>query len=202
MGFGYHLVAYNIEHCAACKSQRKGEDCGRYTNGEVADECAHNLDKSCSGGYEESALWTDSRKQHGTYDNHTLGDVLQCNAARNYQCVGGISRAEADACGNTLGQIVDCNSGDKKQGAVKVCFLVRFDVRACKSVQMGYHLINNVKTIAIGASSSSDGNNALANVFLNWNDEKLVSSSSDSKYEKIGDYKLKDYVERPHEYQK
>lgn len=36
-------------------------------------------------------------------------------------------------------------------------------------------VINNVKTIAIGASSSSDGNNALANVFLNWNDEKLVS---------------------------
>lgn len=36
-------------------------------------------------------------------------------------------------------------------------------------------VINNVKTIAIGASSSSDGNNALANVFFNWNDEKLVS---------------------------
>lgn len=36
-------------------------------------------------------------------------------------------------------------------------------------------VINNVKTIAIGASSSSDGNNTLANVFLNWNDEKLVS---------------------------
>ena len=33
-------------------------------------------------------------------------------------------------------------------------------------------------------------------------DENIVSAGSDSKYEKIGDYKVKDYVERPHEYQK
>ena len=33
-------------------------------------------------------------------------------------------------------------------------------------------------------------------------DENIVSSNSESKYEKIGDYKVKDYVERPHEYKK
>ena len=33
-------------------------------------------------------------------------------------------------------------------------------------------------------------------------DENIVSGNSESKYEKIGDYKVKDYVERPHEYKK
>ena len=33
-------------------------------------------------------------------------------------------------------------------------------------------------------------------------DENIVSGNSESKYEKIGDYKVNDYVERPHEYQK
>ena len=33
-------------------------------------------------------------------------------------------------------------------------------------------------------------------------DENVVFGNSESKYEKIGDYKVKDYVERPHEYQK
>ena len=33
-------------------------------------------------------------------------------------------------------------------------------------------------------------------------DETIVSGNSESKYEKIGDYKVKDYVERPHEYKK
>ena len=32
-------------------------------------------------------------------------------------------------------------------------------------------------------------------------DQEAVSSE-ESKYEKIGDYKVKDYVERPHEYKK
>ena len=34
------------------------------------------------------------------------------------------------------------------------------------------------------------------------NDENVASSGNDAKYEKIGDYKVKDYVERPHEYKK
>ena len=33
-------------------------------------------------------------------------------------------------------------------------------------------------------------------------DENIVSGNSESKYEKIGDYKVKDYVEKPHEYKK
>ena len=33
-------------------------------------------------------------------------------------------------------------------------------------------------------------------------DENIVSGKSESKYEKIGDYKVKDYVKRPHEYKK
>ncbi|MBQ7344371.1 MAG: Fic family protein [Clostridia bacterium] len=33
-------------------------------------------------------------------------------------------------------------------------------------------------------------------------DENVVSGNSKFKYEKIGDYKVKDYVERPHEYKK
>ena len=33
-------------------------------------------------------------------------------------------------------------------------------------------------------------------------DENIASVGSDSKYEKIGDYKVKDYVEKPHEYKK
>ena len=33
-------------------------------------------------------------------------------------------------------------------------------------------------------------------------DENIVSADSDFKYEKIGDYKVKDYVKRPHEYKK
>ena len=31
-------------------------------------------------------------------------------------------------------------------------------------------------------------------------DESITSDGSGSRYEKIGDYKVKDYVERPHEY--
>ena len=34
------------------------------------------------------------------------------------------------------------------------------------------------------------------------NDKSTTYTGSDSKYEKIGDYKVKDYVERPHEYKK
>ena len=30
----------------------------------------------------------------------------------------------------------------------------------------------------------------------------IASSGKDAKYEKIGDYKVNDYVERPHEYKK
>jgi cell filamentation protein len=40
---------------------------------------------------------------------------------------------------------------------------------------------------------------------LHENDEysqEQERSSKESKYEKIGDYKVKDYVERPHEYKK
>ena len=36
-------------------------------------------------------------------------------------------------------------------------------------------VINGVESIALGANSSSDGNNSISNIFLNWNDEKLVS---------------------------
>ena len=32
--------------------------------------------------------------------------------------------------------------------------------------------------------------------------EKKISESKSEKYEKIGDYKVGDYVERPHEYKK
>ena len=34
------------------------------------------------------------------------------------------------------------------------------------------------------------------------NDDKSAPGNIDSKYEKIGDYKVKDYVERPHEYKR
>ena len=34
------------------------------------------------------------------------------------------------------------------------------------------------------------------------NTSEDITSDNSSKYEKIGDYRVKDYVERPHEYKK
>lgn len=36
-------------------------------------------------------------------------------------------------------------------------------------------IIDNLKSVAIGAESASDGSNALASVFFNWNNEKLLT---------------------------
>ena len=74
-------------------------------------------------------------------------DVYLRNSARYGEGVRNVTRAEADACGNSLGEIMygDCHNEKHHSSEPFVSFGVFFSVCSRNLMQVGYELINKVK---------------------------------------------------------
>ena len=115
VGLGDHLVADDVEHGAACKGKGKGQNGRREADGEIAQKGADHLHETGAYSNEKGPLLADAGAQHGRDDDHALGNVLQGDAAGNEHGLRHVIRAEADAGGDALRQVVDGNGGDEQQ---------------------------------------------------------------------------------------
>ena len=146
--FGDHLVADNVEHRAAREGKCKGQDRARDAHSEVAYERTEHLYYSRQRGNKKGPFSAHSRGYHRRDDHHTLGDILQSDTARNSQRVGHVIRAEADARGDTLGEIVYSYRDNEEQHLIDLCSLigVRLLIHSRHLVQVRHELVYKIET--------------------------------------------------------
>ncbi len=119
MGLGDHLVADDVEHRAACKGKREGEDRRGEADRKVADQRSQDLHQSRCHRNEEGPPARNACRDHGRNDDHALGNVLQSNAACHGDRLSDIAASEAHPRRDPLGQIVDADGNDEQKHLVE-----------------------------------------------------------------------------------
>ena len=132
VGLGDHFIADDVEHGATRECQSKRKDRGCNADRKITEEGSQDLDQARKSGKQEGSAGLDPCGKHRTDDDHALGDVLKRNAARDDQCLRGISRSKANACGNSLGEIVDRDRRNKQKNAAQIGIVMLFDIHTCK----------------------------------------------------------------------
>ncbi len=157
MGFGDHLVADDVEHGAAGKSQGKGQNRRGHGHRSIAQDGAHHFDEARAQGQQECPLGADTRRQHGSNDHHALRNILQGDTACDQQRLSVIAGAKADTGGNAFRQIVDGNGGDEEQHLAQLSVAgMRLIVGSRQPVQMGHQFVCQVQTYRTG-KNTGDG---------------------------------------------
>ena len=138
VGLGDHFVADDVQHGAARKGEGEGKNGGGQTDGEISDQRADDLNGTRERRVQEGALGGNTRRQHGGDDDHSLGDVLQRDSARDHEGLRRVARAKANARRDSLGQVMYGDGHDEEGHLVKICVSVGLAVRALRLVQMGH----------------------------------------------------------------
>ena len=145
--FGDHFIADDVQHRAACEGQRKGQDRRRDGDGKIADQRADHLDQSRGQGQQKGSPRLDTGRQHRADDDHTLGNVLKRDTARDHQGLRGIPRAKADARRDSLGQIVNGDGHHEQKHAAQFCVVMRLALHAYHLMQMRDELVDEIEAL-------------------------------------------------------